>query len=128
MKKRRIVTTGTIKREKMASRQSFAAMCVKNLRKKATPYEKKFYTLIRKKHPSVIFQKAFVREGKTYIVDFYLPFKGIIIELDGSQHYKDDYRKRDADRDSNLESWGFKVVRIKNTEINYVDIDLLLKN
>jgi len=127
MRKRKQVTTLTIKRERLAKRQSLASTLVKRLRKRATPYEKTFYTRIRKIHPSVIFQKAFTRDGKLYIVDFYLPIKGIIIELDGSQHEEYEHKWKDQFRDETLESWGYKVIRLKNKEVDYIDIDLLLK-
>ena len=127
MRKRKQVTTLTIKRERLAKRKSFASDCVNRLRKNATPYEKRFYTMLRQKYPSVIFQKALFGNDRMYIVDFYLPLKGIIIELDGKQHYEHEHKYRDNFRDETLASWGYRVIRLKNKEIDYIDIDLLLK-
>lgn len=47
-----------------------------------------------------------------FIVDFLLPERMLILELDGSSHNeKEDY---DARRDKELESWGFDVLHIPN--------------
>ena len=35
----------------------------------------------------------------TFIVDFYIPSAGIVIEIDGSQHYEQEAQIRDHERD-----------------------------
>ena len=52
-----------------------------------------------------------------YIVDFYSSKAKLIIELDGSQHYEDDGIIRDIERTKFLEQYGFKMIRIPNSEI-----------
>ena len=52
-----------------------------------------------------------------YIADFYIPAVGLVIELDGSQHYTSDGLKYDAIRDDFLTRHGLKVIRIKNERI-----------
>ncbi len=52
-----------------------------------------------------------------YIVDFYSAKAGIIIELDGSQHYDPDNQKLDMDRTAFLEQYGLQVIRISNSEV-----------
>ena len=42
----------------------------------------------------------------------------MILELDGSQHYTDTARDYDRERDEVLESCGYQVFRIPNTEID----------
>ena len=53
-----------------------------------------------------------------YIVDFYSAEAKIIIELDGSQHYKKVNIEKDAERSSFLEQYGLKVIRIPNNQVN----------
>lgn len=59
-----------------------------------------------------------------YIVDFYCPKYNFVIELDGSQHYTDDGKEYDLQRDTYLKFSGLKVLRFTNlqitTQINYV--------
>ena len=52
-----------------------------------------------------------------YIVDFYCASKKLVIELDGSQHYKEANRKDDAERDEYLKSLGNEVVRYSNQDV-----------
>lgn len=54
----------------------------------------------------------------SYIVDFYVASSKIVIELDGSQHYEDDGIKKDVERDMILKSFGIKVLRYSNLDIN----------
>ena len=53
-----------------------------------------------------------------YIVDFYCADKGIVIELDGSQHYDSEGVQFDRERDAFLQGCGFSVLRYSNFEIN----------
>ena len=53
-----------------------------------------------------------------YIADFYCAEAKLIIELDGSQHYEDKNRIKDAERTSFLQSYGLQVIRIPNNEVN----------
>ena len=53
-----------------------------------------------------------------YIVDFYCATAMLVIELDGSQHYENDKIIKDEKRTEFLNSFGIKVIRIPNTDIN----------
>ena len=53
-----------------------------------------------------------------YIVDFYCSAAGLVVELDGSQHFEDASKEYDAKRTAALETRGLKVVRIPNNELN----------
>ena len=59
-------------------------------------------------------QKIFGR----YIVDFYIAEKKLVIELDGSQHYENLGREKDAQRDAYLQERGITVVRYSNEDVN----------
>ena len=53
-----------------------------------------------------------------YIVDFYCAEAGLVIELDGSQHFEEENMAQDAERTRYIERYGLKVVRIPNNEVN----------
>jgi len=52
-----------------------------------------------------------------YIVDFYSASIKLIIELDGGQHYTEEGKTYDGERDAVLESYGLTVMRFTNTEV-----------
>ena len=53
-----------------------------------------------------------------YIVDFYCASAGLVIELDGSQHYEESGEQSDRQRDEYLRGKGLQVVRYSNADIN----------
>ena len=53
-----------------------------------------------------------------YIADFYSAEAKLVIELDGSQHYEQENALYDAERTEFLKSYGLRVIRIANNEIN----------
>ena len=53
-----------------------------------------------------------------YIVDFCCSSAGVIIELDGSQHYEEAGKAKDKIRDDFLKSLGYKVLRYSNLDVN----------
>lgn len=71
--------------------------------------------------------------GKALIVDFYLHAHKIVIEFDGRQHYKasklfdrngdslEARMQRDSVKNAYCANKGFKMIRIKYTEINIID-------
>ena len=54
-----------------------------------------------------------------YIVDFYIAEKKVVIEIDGSQHFSDEHKQADEERDSVLSSWGIFVLRYTNHDVKY---------
>ena len=66
----------------------------------------------------------------SYIVDFYCAKAKLIIELDGSQHYEPDYQEKDALRDAELNSLGFKAlpICIAKTQYSFSDDSKRLGN
>ncbi len=53
-----------------------------------------------------------------YIVDFYCEEKKLVIEIDGSQHYEEKGLRDDAKRTAYLETFGCRVIRFSNREVN----------
>lgn len=52
-----------------------------------------------------------------YIVDFYAPRPGLVVEVDGSQHFDDQAAIDDKQRDAYLNSQGLKVLRFNNLQV-----------
>ena len=52
-----------------------------------------------------------------YIADFYCAQTGLVLELDGSQHYEPEEQEKDAQRTAYLEKYSIHVVRIPNNEV-----------
>ena len=53
-----------------------------------------------------------------YIADFYCSKAKLVIELDGSQHYEDGQKLKDAIRTERLREYNLTVIRIPNNEIH----------
>ena len=53
-----------------------------------------------------------------YIVDFYCHSAGLVIELDGDQHYSAEGEKKDSSRTEKLEEYGLTVLRFSNYRID----------
>jgi len=53
-----------------------------------------------------------------YIADFYCAKAGLVIELDGSQHYTEEGKKYDWRRTEYMAELGIYVLRIPNSEVN----------
>ena len=53
-----------------------------------------------------------------YIVDFYCAEKKLAIELDGTQHFLEDGKRVDMERDAYLRSVGLTILRYSNRDIN----------
>ncbi len=86
----------------------------KDLRKNMTKEERHLWYDFLRNYP-VRFQRQKVL-GR-YIADFYCAKAGIIIELDGSQHYDPEEKERDRERTNFLENYGLRVVRVPNNEV-----------
>ena len=52
-----------------------------------------------------------------YIVDFYCAQYKLVIELDGSQHYAEEGKASDSERDAYLRGLGIQVLRYSNLDI-----------
>ena len=85
------------------------------LRKNMTKEERHLWYDFLKELPVTIHRQKII--GR-YIVDFYCASAGLVIELDGSQHYFDDGIESDKIRDSYLNSLGLTVLRYSNDDVN----------
>ncbi len=83
------------------------------LRKEATPAERKLWSQIRNDQLGVKFRRQHAI-GK-YIPDFCSPKAKLAIELDGGQHLEQEMY--DKERTKYLEAQGYKVIRFWNNEV-----------
>ena len=61
-----------------------------------------------------------------YIVDFFAPNAGLVVEVDGSQHMESQHFERDRVRDQCLAEEGLLVLRFNNREV-LLEIDAVLE-
>ena len=84
-------------------------------RKTMTPWERKLWYEFLKDYP-IRFQRQ--KTIGNYIVDFYSAIAHLVIELDGSQHWKNENKQNDHVRDKFLKSLGLTILRYSNHELN----------
>ena len=87
----------------------------RRLRREMTPHERKLWYLFLRKYPVKIYKQRIIG---SFIVDFYCASAGLVIELDGSQHYGLKESAYDWERTVYLESLGLIVLRVTNREID----------
>lgn len=89
----------------------------RNLRKNSTEQEGILWNILRRKQ---FHNLKFKRQEPIdkYIVDFVCYSKMLIIELDGGQHNEQKNIISDKERTKVLESFGYKVIRFWNNDIN----------
>jgi len=88
----------------------------RTLRQKQTPWETILWSRLRAKR---LFNYRFRRQFniEKFIVDFYCHQKGLVIELDGSQHKEKEALELDKKRDEILAKNGYKILRFNNNDI-----------
>ena len=87
----------------------------RRLRKDMTPHERKLWYLFLRKYPVKIYKQRII--GR-FIVDFYCASAGLIIEVDGSQHYEPQGAAYDSERSAFLTSLGLEILRFSNRDID----------
>ena len=85
------------------------------LRKEMTAEERQLWYLFLRRVPLTVNRQKTI--GR-YIVDFYCHQAGLVIELDGSQHYEAEGIASDQVRDAYLRSCGLIVLRYSNRDIH----------
>jgi len=89
--------------------------CSGRLRRNMTRQEKHIWYDYLRKLPFTINRQMIIG---SYIVDFYCAKAGIVIEIDGIQHYWKKQYLYDKKRTEKLESYGLQVIRFTNKEID----------
>ena len=85
------------------------------LRREMTRHEKHLWYDFLQHYPIKIYKQKII---DNFIVDFYCHKACLIIELDGSQHYTEAGEAYDGERTNILESYGLRVLRFSNLEID----------
>ncbi len=86
----------------------------KALRRDATRQERHLWYDFLRRYP-VRFQRQ--KAIGNYIVDFYCHACGLVVELDGSQHFEEPGAQYDRKRTQELEAMGLRVLRFANNEL-----------
>ena len=87
----------------------------RRLRREMTPHERKLWYLFLRKYPVIIYKQRII--GR-FIVDFYCASAGLVIEVDGSQHYEPQEIAYDVERSAFLSTLGLDVLRFSNRDID----------
>ena len=87
----------------------------RELRREMTPHERKLWYLFLRDYPVKIYKQRII---KSFIVDFYCHAAKLVIEVDGSQHFTEDGEAYDKERTQILSSYGLRVLRFSNYEID----------
>ena len=87
----------------------------RKLRKDMTPWERKLWYCFLKDY-QIRFQRQKMIDH--YIVDFFCARSSLIVELDGGGHYNPESQQKDAERKAKLESYGYKLIRFCNRDID----------
>ena len=87
----------------------------KDLRKNMTSEERRLWYDFLRTYPQR-FQRQKVL-GR-YIADFYCASAGLIVELDGSQHFEEANSAQDEARTAYLNQYSIQVLRIPNCDVN----------
>lgn len=86
----------------------------RQLRRNLTEPEKRiWFGVLRRLEYPVLRQKPL----DNFIVDFYCPKAKLVIEIDGKSHDTNDARLYDKERDEILQSYGLKVLHVRNEEV-----------
>ena len=85
------------------------------LRKNLTDSEKALWSRLRNRQLGSQFYRQ--KPIGNYIVDFYAPKVKLVVEIDGSQHLRNDHLEKDKRRDGYLASLGLKVLRFNSREV-----------
>lgn len=87
----------------------------RRLRARLTDAEWKLWARIRGKQLGMHFRRQ--APFGPYIADFAAVKQRLVIEVDGSQHYTEEGRKKDARRDRYLRGKGLTVLHFSNLEV-----------
>jgi very-short-patch-repair endonuclease len=82
-----------------------------------TPEEKTIWYNFLKRLPYTVKRQKVIGN---YIVDFYIPEKRTVIEIDGVQHKTPENEEKDKERDAELNKLNVRVLRYTNKAVNLI--------
>lgn len=88
----------------------------RNLRSNMTDAETMLWSRLRSRQ---IRGKQFYRQKiiGEYIADFYCPKSKLVIEVDGGQHYTEEGKEKDRQRDEQMTEVGVRVLRFSDRDV-----------
>ena len=132
---RRFVSEVTAKR-KRSCRDSFGSVNKKTalasrrvpaLRNRATQAEWNFKGKLEALKIPFKFQRAFIKKGGFVIVDFYIPRKKLVIEIDGGYHNTPEQKGKDTWKERYLlDNYGIQTIRFSNEQAGVISVEELL--
>ena len=87
----------------------------RKLRKNMTKEERHLWYDFLKDYPVRFLRQRVI---DNFIVDFYCSQAGLVVELDGSQHYEPEMALKDAFRTERMKKWDLIVLRIPNNAVS----------
>ena len=99
----------------MSNRPAHLTPYSQKLRREMTPQERRLWYDCLKTLPIRVRRQHVLGD---YIVDFYVPERRLVIELDGSQHYDPEGAEQDLARDAYFAEHRIRVVRYSNHDVN----------
>ena len=88
----------------------------RDLRKNQTDAEQKLWNILRNKRMDG--HKFFRQYGiGPYIADFYCPLLKVVIEVDGGQHFSEEGKVYDRQREKFFQGLDIRVIRFNNLDI-----------
>ena len=96
-------------------RLRFPERC-RSLRREATEAERKLWEILRARRLHG-FKFRRQHEFGRYILDFFCPEIGLVVEADGAQHFLPEGQERDRTRDRTLAAHGLRVLRFTDRQI-----------
>ncbi len=87
----------------------------RTLRTNMTDSEQRLWSRLRRRQMGVQFYRQ--KPIGNFIVDFYAPAAGLVVEVDGSQHLEREQAEHDECRTVYLETRGLRVLRFDNREV-----------
>jgi len=88
----------------------------RSLRLRMTDAEHRLWFRLRRKqlHGVQFYRQKSLGE---YVVDFYAPAVGLVVEVDGGQHFEETAMQADARRTDVLHNMGLQVLRFDNRQV-----------
>lgn len=87
----------------------------RTMRANATPTERLLWEELRAKKLGVKFRRQAIILG--WIVDFYCPAQGLVVEVDGLDHQRPLKKAKDAERDKVMRARGLRILRIDSSRV-----------
>ena len=87
----------------------------RQMRSHMTPEERHLWFDMLRPYPLHIRRQVILGN---HIVDFCCEKARLIIEIDGSQHYEPEKKRKDLERTKELENLGYQVLRFSNRDIH----------